>query len=180
MKLILESWRKFLDEEVVPCQSGVEELATFAHQGQFRRSGEPYITHPKAVAHFAEEFGYSNLIKHAAYLHDTLEDYKDPAEMAKKIDEICPEEKPKLLKIILELTHDKSVAYTDYVLSLSLEGRAVKLLDMYHNSMDLEPGSRQYNKYQQALQGVIEVAGGKPEGINDDHWAALTKQLGIE
>ncbi|MEJ5301741.1 MAG: HD domain-containing protein [Thermodesulforhabdaceae bacterium] len=52
------------------------ELATNLHQGQRRRSGEPYIVHPVAVASIlAFEFGLRDpeLIV-AALLHDTIED----------------------------------------------------------------------------------------------------------
>ena len=47
---------------------------------------------------------------------------------------------------------------------------------MYHNSQDLKPDSKQYNKYHNALVAL----GGKPNGINDAHWEALTSQLGVE
>ena len=170
MKDIMESWRRFVGEE---CDDGeVEDLAAFAHQGQTRRSGEPYISHPKAAAQFAKDFGYDEVVADAALLHDTLEDYHDPAEMAELIKSVCPEALP----IVKELTHDKGIEYTDYVLSLSPQAVAVKLLDMYHNAQDLEPGSRQYEKYHNALAAL----GGKPEGINDAHWLALTKALGVE
>ncbi len=45
-----------------------------AHTGQFRRSGEPYITHPLAVANIlaSMHMGYQSLI--AAMLHDVIED----------------------------------------------------------------------------------------------------------
>lgn len=52
------------------------ELATNLHHGQIRRSGEPYIIHPVAVASIiAFEFGISDPeIIAAALLHDTVED----------------------------------------------------------------------------------------------------------
>ena len=37
MILLMETWRKFLEEECD--EDEVESLATFAHSGQFRRSG---------------------------------------------------------------------------------------------------------------------------------------------
>jgi guanosine-3',5'-bis(diphosphate) 3'-pyrophosphohydrolase len=45
-----------------------------AHQGQTRRSGEPYITHPVAVAGILAELGMDAETIIAAILHDTLED----------------------------------------------------------------------------------------------------------
>ena len=170
MKLIMEKWRRFVDEDCD--EDEVEDLAAFAHQGQTRRSGEPYISHPKAAAQFAKDFGYDDIVADAALLHYTLEDYKDPKEMEDMIKNVCPEALP----VVKELTHDKSVEYTEYVLSLSPKAVAVKLLDMYHNAQDLEPGSKQYEKYHNALAAL----GGKPDGINDAHWGALTKTLGVE
>lgn len=45
-----------------------------AHRGQSRRSGEPYITHPLAVAHILADLGIGSRAVAAALLHDTVED----------------------------------------------------------------------------------------------------------
>jgi GTP pyrophosphokinase len=44
------------------------------HSGQFRKSGEPYITHPLAVAQILAELGMDTTTLVAALLHDTVED----------------------------------------------------------------------------------------------------------
>ena len=48
--------------------------AAGAHEGQFRRSGEPYITHPVAVATIVAELGWTRQTVAAALLHDAVED----------------------------------------------------------------------------------------------------------
>lgn len=44
------------------------------HRGQMRKSGEPYITHPVAVATILAEVGMTSPTLAAALLHDTVED----------------------------------------------------------------------------------------------------------
>ena len=58
-------------------QAQVEEAFWFAHEahkGQCRRSGEPYITHPVAVAEILAELRMDPKTLMAGLLHDTLED----------------------------------------------------------------------------------------------------------
>ncbi|MCH5157018.1 MAG: bifunctional (p)ppGpp synthetase/guanosine-3',5'-bis(diphosphate) 3'-pyrophosphohydrolase [Clostridiales bacterium] len=50
------------------------ELAYKAHQGQFRASGRPYITHPVIVADILIDMGLDVATICAALLHDTVED----------------------------------------------------------------------------------------------------------
>ena len=49
-------------------------LATKAHEGQFRKTGEPYIVHPLAVKKILEEWGMDEDTIIAGVLHDTVED----------------------------------------------------------------------------------------------------------
>lgn len=75
-------------EDFVPYLAGVNlyqiggiafafEVAKDAHAGQFRKSGEPYFSHPLMVAIYAITAGSNNpdIIK-ASLLHDVLEDNK--------------------------------------------------------------------------------------------------------
>ncbi len=50
--------------------------AQSAHEGQLRKSGEAYITHPVAVAEILAELGLDAATLKAALLHDTVEDTK--------------------------------------------------------------------------------------------------------
>jgi guanosine-3',5'-bis(diphosphate) 3'-pyrophosphohydrolase len=50
------------------------EVAERCHRGQTRRSGDPYITHPLAVATIVAELGMESPTVCAALLHDTVED----------------------------------------------------------------------------------------------------------
>ena len=48
--------------------------AAEAHDGQVRRSGDPYIVHPLAVATILAELGLDDITLAAALLHDAVED----------------------------------------------------------------------------------------------------------
>ena len=49
-------------------------VANYYHRDQFRKSGDPYITHPVAVATILAELGLTGETLIAALLHDTVED----------------------------------------------------------------------------------------------------------
>ncbi len=49
-------------------------MAKKAHEGQFRKTGEPYIIHPLAVKRILEEWGMDEDTIIAGILHDTVED----------------------------------------------------------------------------------------------------------
>lgn len=50
------------------------EMARKAHEGQLRKTGEPYINHPLAVKKILEEWGMDEDTIIAGILHDTVED----------------------------------------------------------------------------------------------------------
>ena len=49
-------------------------FACEAHSGQFRSSGDPYVTHPIAVASILSSFRMDEDSLSAAMLHDVIED----------------------------------------------------------------------------------------------------------
>lgn len=53
------------------------EYAAKVHEGQFRNSGDPYISHPIAVAEIVASLGLDTDSICAAFLHDTVEDCPD-------------------------------------------------------------------------------------------------------
>ena len=75
------------------------EIARRLHDGQFRKSGEPYIIHPVAVAKILAGFGMDNETIIAGLLHDAIEDTKYTRDqLASDFDEKIAEEKEKQAK----------------------------------------------------------------------------------
>ncbi len=70
LRTVRSSWPK-ADLSVI---ERAYEVAERAHRSQKRRSGEPYITHPIAVAQILAELGVAPVAIAAALLHDTVED----------------------------------------------------------------------------------------------------------
>jgi len=50
------------------------EFASLKHSGQYRKGGQPYITHPIAVAEMLKEQGFGVDYQIAGLFHDLLED----------------------------------------------------------------------------------------------------------
>ncbi|MEL1266051.1 bifunctional (p)ppGpp synthetase/guanosine-3',5'-bis(diphosphate) 3'-pyrophosphohydrolase [Pseudoxanthomonas putridarboris] len=64
----------YLPKDQLPLLRRAWEVGAAAHIGQTRKSGEPYITHPVAVAGVLAELGMDAETLIAAILHDTIED----------------------------------------------------------------------------------------------------------
>ncbi|MFM2481480.1 bifunctional GTP diphosphokinase/guanosine-3',5'-bis pyrophosphate 3'-pyrophosphohydrolase [Celerinatantimonas sp. YJH-8] len=65
---------QYLDEEQIELLTRAYIVARDAHEGQFRSSGEPYITHPLAVSRILAEMQMDHETLAAALLHDVIED----------------------------------------------------------------------------------------------------------
>jgi GTP pyrophosphokinase len=70
----LLSKASYLREEEREVLRRAYTLAESAHRGQSRLSGEPYVTHPVAVAGILADLGLDSDTLVAALLHDTVED----------------------------------------------------------------------------------------------------------
>lgn len=161
--------------------------AELAHTGQMRRSGEPYIEHPIAVANIISKYyPGERLLCTAALLHDTLEDavengnFQNEQELVDTIKSSYdnPGEGMKVLSIVYALTHAKDVGYGDYVIELSSNPDAlkIKLADILHN-LTSSPSEKQAKKYSGAITTLEQSFGGVPAGIATEHWAALKQAV---
>ena len=131
------------------------EIATKAHEGQYDKSGVPYIEHPKHVA----EGVHGDIAKATAYLHDVIEDTDVTAEDLRR--DGIPEE---VVEAVIMLTHDEHENYYDYIRRVKTNpiAKEVKIEDLKHNSdksrikrptpMDIA----RWAKYKKALRIISE------------------------
>lgn len=71
---LIRTLRKYHPRSDVRMLQRAYETAAYLHREQKRRSGDPYITHPLAVATILAELGMTESTLAAALLHDTVED----------------------------------------------------------------------------------------------------------
>ena len=77
---LLELAKKYYTaEELLRLEKAID-FATKKHEGQFRKSGEEYITHPLRVAGILVEWGMDIDSVIAGVLHDVVEDTETPLE----------------------------------------------------------------------------------------------------
>ena len=142
--LIHHTYRK-LNEEQITFIKKAFEIALDAHKDQRRKSGEPYIFHPIAVAKIvANELGLGATSIACALLHDVIEDsnytYEDLEKIfSKKVADIVNG----LTKISVMNNQNISVQSENYrklLLTLSNDFRVIliKIADRLHNMRTLD------------------------------------------
>lgn len=130
------------------------EYACQMHDGQFRQSGEPYITHPLAVAKIVATLGLDSDSICAALLHDTVEDCADKTslkELQKRFGVDVALLVDGLTKIVTLQTENKEEAHIEtlrkMLLAMSKDIRVIfiKLCDRLHNmrTLDAKPPEKQ-------------------------------------
>ncbi len=141
--------------------------AASAHAGQTRLSGEPYLSHPLAVAHTLAELGFDEATVVAGLLHDTVEDTKATIE---ELDEAFGEEVADIVdgvtKISLIPFDSKEDAQAEnirkMILAMSHDIRVlmVKLADRIHNmrTLDFQKSHKQKRIAQETMDIYAPLA----------------------
>ena len=71
---IVEKANAYMSDKDVAFIIRAYEFAKEAHEGQFRKSGEPYIIHPVQVADILVDLEMDHETSAGGFLHDVLED----------------------------------------------------------------------------------------------------------
>jgi len=131
-------------EDVSQLQSAYD-FSALAHEGQFRMTGEPYVSHPVAVAQILTEWHLDSQALSAALLHDVMEDTNvTKAELAEKFGKMVAELVDGVSKLdrIEFQSHEQAQAenFRKMVLAMTRDVRVIliKLADRLHNMRTLD------------------------------------------
>lgn len=170
LNTIIES---YLPSEQIALIKQAYLMAKEGHEGQFRSSGEPYITHPVAVACIIAEMKLDHEAVMAALLHDVIEDtpYTE-AEIAEAFGQNVADivqGVSKLDKLKFRTRQEAQVEnFRKMILAMTKDLRVVliKLADRTHNMRTL--GSLRPDKRTRIAKETLEI------------YTPLAHRLGIE
>jgi guanosine-3',5'-bis(diphosphate) 3'-pyrophosphohydrolase len=174
MRLFKKLRRKlnYLNEEQLELIHQAYLVALEAHRGQKRRTGEPYITHPVAVACVLADMKMDHQSVMAALLHDVIE---DTSVLKSEIEAKFGKEVADLVDGVSKLTqiefvskeHAQAENFRKMVLAMGRDIRVilVKLADRLHNMRTL--GSLHSQKRHRIARETLEI------------YAPVSKRLGM-
>ena len=172
---VLKALRQFHPKSDVKVLQRAYEVSAYLHRDQLRRSGEPYITHPIAVALILAELGMTVPTLAAALLHDAVEDTEY------SLDELREDFGAEIAALVDGVTKLDRVKYGEtsaaetvrkMVIAMARDVRVlvVKLADRLHNMRTLRymPIDKQEKKARETLEIYAPLA--HRLGINAMKW----------
>ena len=143
----------YLPEPDVALVSRAFEFSESAHRGQYRKSGEPYITHPLAVASILSQWRLDAQGLAAALLHDVMEDTSvTKGELEKKFGKPVADMVDgvsKLDQIEFDSREEaQAESFRKMLLAMARDVRVIliKLADRLHNMRTLDAMAQSHKK----------------------------------
>ena len=172
---MIDTYKSFMKRHGLRNDPALEKafiMAEKAHEGQFRHSGEPYVSHPLAVAEILADLGMDSVTIIAGLLHDVIEDTDLTMEA------IQTEFSPQISALVDGVTKLKNLEFKSYeeqqaeslrkmFLAMAADIRVIiiKLADRLHNMRTLKYQSE--NKQIEKAKETLEI------------YAPLAHRLGI-
>ena len=159
--------KKYIDRKGIKEIDAAYEYAKEKHKGQYRKTGEPYIIHPIAVAHILTSIKADKDTIIAALLHDVVEDTETSK---KEIEEKFGETVAKLVDGVTKINNINVSTDNEYLTSyykkiivgMSEDVRVIiiKLADRLHNMRTLYalPHEKQKKKSKETLDILAPIA----------------------
>ncbi|WP_099289521.1 bifunctional GTP diphosphokinase/guanosine-3',5'-bis pyrophosphate 3'-pyrophosphohydrolase [Erwinia amylovora] len=176
---------KYLPEEQIKRLKQAYLVARDAHEGQTRSSGEPYITHPVAVACILAEMKLDHETLMAALLHDVIEDtpatYQDMEQLFGQTVAELVEGVSKLDKLKFR---DKKEAQAEnfrkMIMAMVQDIRVIliKLADRTHNMRTL--GALRPDKKRRIALETLEIYSPLAHRLGIHHLKTELEELGFE
>ena len=161
--------RKSYPQEKLDLVKEAYNVAKTAHGEQKRRSGEPYIIHPIAVAEILADLGMDCESIEAALLHDVVEDTTVPLEdirekfgddVAEMVDGVTKLTK---IKYTADKVEEQAENLRKMFLAMAKDIRVIiiKLADRLHNMRTLQylPRNKQLEKARETMDIYAPIAG---------------------
>nr|WP_314266493.1 bifunctional GTP diphosphokinase/guanosine-3',5'-bis pyrophosphate 3'-pyrophosphohydrolase [uncultured Moellerella sp.] len=177
--------QKYLPAEQIDLLKKAYVVARNAHEGQTRSSGEPYITHPVAVACILAEMRLDHETLIAALLHDVIED--TPATF-QDIEELFGTAVAGLVEGVSKLDklnfRDKKEAQAEnfrkMIMAMVQDIRVIliKLADRTHNMRTL--GSLRPDKRRRIARETLEIYSPLAHRLGIHHIKTELEELGFE
>ena len=139
------------------------EFAAAAHREQYRKSGEPYISHPLESARCVADWGADAETVAAAILHDVVEDSDI------SIQELCDKFGKRIANMVEAVTEVPGKSYIAKLLGRLIDpanredgacAAAIKLADRLHNMQTIKsmPAEKQQLKAEETRKFYLPIA----------------------
>jgi len=184
IKQLVETLEAYMPAEDIEQVMKSYEFGALAHQGQTRVSGEPYISHPVAVAQTLADMHFDGQTIAAAILHDVIEDTEFSIT---EIEEQFDSEIAALVDGVSKLdqmeftsrTEAQAESFRKMMLAMIEDIRVilVKLADRLHNMETLEAMPRE--KQARIARETLDIYAPIANRLGINHMKVLLEDLGF-